>query len=54
MAGVKRKTKNKKNKKQREEKYNAENEIIIGVTKEMLIIEKGQAILKKVKIEKKN
>ena len=32
MAGVKRKTKNKKNKKQREEKYNAENEIIIGVT----------------------
>lgn len=32
MAGVKRKTKNTKTKKQREEKYNAENEIIIGVT----------------------
>ena len=32
MAGVKRKTRNKKNKKKREEKYNAENEIIIGVT----------------------
>lgn len=32
MAGVKRKPKNTKTKKQREEKYNAENEIIIGVT----------------------
>ena len=32
MAGVKRKPKNIKTKKQREEKYNAENEIIIGVT----------------------
>lgn len=32
MAGVKRKPKNTKTKKQREEKYNDENEIIIGVT----------------------